>query len=110
HPSGSLRSEPVVVPPRERRPGDLPTGYLILNQTAGLDDMQLRVFKLPITDSHAPPVALDPPPRLRGWTWFRPFQDGEKLVCLSDAGRLGLFGIAQAGNRDQALFPLLLPG
>ncbi len=29
---------------------------------------------------------------------------------LSDAGMLGLFGIRQAGNQDQALFPLLQPG
>ncbi len=31
------------------------------------------------------------------------------MVVLSDAGILGLFGIRQLGNRDQALFPLLNP-
>jgi outer membrane protein assembly factor BamB len=107
HPSGSLRSEPVVVPPAEN---DAAPGYLILNQASGLDAMHLRVFELPLQDGHAAPLTLDPPARLAGWTWFEPSQDGEKLAVLSDAGMLGLFGIRQLGNRDQALFPLLQPG
>jgi outer membrane protein assembly factor BamB len=106
HPSGSLRSEPIIVPPG----GQGEPGYLILNQRSGLDAMRLRVFELPLTDRHAAPVTLTPEPRIAGWTWFEPYQDSEKLVVLSDAGVLGLFGIRQPGNRDQALFPLLQPG
>ncbi len=106
HPSGSLRSEPVLVPPE----GDTAPGYLILNQASGLDAMQLRVFELPLQDRHAAPLTLKPPPRLTGWTWFEPHQDGEKLAVLSDAGILGLFGIKQLGNQDQPLFPFLQPG
>jgi outer membrane protein assembly factor BamB len=106
HPSGSLRGEPVIIPAA----GDTAPGYLILNQTSGLDAMQLRVFELPLQDRHAPPLDLKPPPRFPGWTWFEPKQDGEKLAVLSDAGNLGLFGIRQPGNGDPALFPLLQPG
>jgi outer membrane protein assembly factor BamB len=106
HPSGSVRSSPMVLAPeREGAPG-----YLVLNQTHGLDAMRLRVFELPLQDSHAAPLALDPPPEIAGWTWFEPKQDGEKAAVLSDAGILGLFGIRQPGNRDPALFPLLQPG
>jgi outer membrane protein assembly factor BamB len=106
HRSGSLRSEPIVIPPE----GGGAPGFLILNQTGGLDAMRLRVFELPLEDRHAAPLALDPPAEIHGWTWFEPYQDGEKMVVLSDAGILGLFGIRQAGNKDNALFPLLKPG
>ncbi|HEY7311853.1 MAG TPA: PQQ-binding-like beta-propeller repeat protein [Gemmataceae bacterium] len=121
HPSGSLRSEPIVVPPERREAAggeaagvpveDSETpGFLILNQASGLDAMSLRVFQLPLRDRHAAPLDLNPPARLNGWTWFEPYHDSEKVVVLSDAGILGLFGIKQVGNRDQALFPLLKPG
>jgi hypothetical protein len=50
---------------------------------------------------------LTPPAGFEGWIWFRPKQDAEKLALMSDTGVLGLFGIRQARNRDQALFPLL---
>ncbi|MHB1423629.1 MAG: PQQ-binding-like beta-propeller repeat protein [Gemmataceae bacterium] len=106
HPSGSLRSEPILVPPE----GDSTPGYLILNQADGLDAMQLRVFELPLRDRHAAPWPLKPPARLSsGWSWFEPKEDSEKLTILSDAGILGLFGIKQKGNMDQPLFPLLHP-
>jgi outer membrane protein assembly factor BamB len=121
HPSGSLRSAPIVIPPERRdaaaaeAAGNLPEGeevpgYLILNQASGLDAMRLRVFQLPLRDRHAAPLDLKQPAELKGWTWFEPYHDGEKLAVLSDAGKLGLFGIRQPGNLDQALFPLLKPG
>jgi outer membrane protein assembly factor BamB len=112
HPSGSLRGEPLVIPPGPIAPGDnvpLTPGLLILNQTDGLDAMHLRVFELPVKDRESAPVPLAPEPRVRGWTWFPPHSDGEKLAMLSDEGYLGLFGIRQARNHDPALFPLL-PG
>jgi outer membrane protein assembly factor BamB len=121
HPSGSLRSEPIIIPPERRDPirgepaGGLAQnmetpGYLILNQASGLDAMRLSVFELPLRDRHAAPLDLNPPAQLNGWTWFEPFHDGEKMAVLSDAGVLGLFGIRQVGNSDQALFPLLKAG
>jgi outer membrane protein assembly factor BamB len=112
HPAGSLRSSPLLIsPPPEALVGDdsVP-GFLVLNQARGLDAIQLKVYELPLTDAHQAPKTLDPDPRLDGWTWFRPYHDGEKVAVLSDAGLLGLFGIRQAKNKDQALFPLLKPG
>jgi outer membrane protein assembly factor BamB len=102
HPSGSLRGEPLVVPPEGPDPG-----YLILNQTLGLDEMQLRVYPLPLKDPEAAPVSFAPDkePRVRGWTWFPPYRDEEKIALLSDEGMLGIFGIKQLHNVDPALFP-----
>jgi outer membrane protein assembly factor BamB len=105
HPSGSLRSEPMLInriDPLQRQV----TGqdYLILSQTDGLDHMKLRVFGLPIEGSDSPPL-LQPDPRVRGWSWFRPYFDSEKLAFVTDAGVFGLFGINQVGNVDRAIFP-----
>ena len=44
-PAGSLRSEPLIVTPEN--PARANGGYLILNQTAGVDETVLRVFALP---------------------------------------------------------------
>ena len=106
HAAGSLRGEPLIVGGDEERAGKTPA-YLLLSLAGDLDTTVLRLFELPATggDSHA--VAMKNQPRIRGWTWATPYQDGEKLVCLSDAARLGLFGIVQPGNRDAPLFPLV---
>jgi hypothetical protein len=92
--------------------GEAPS-YLILNQKSegrrSLHAVRLRVFDLPLRDRHAADRSLKSPVELDGWTWFPPACDPEKVVMLSDTGMLGLFGIKQANNRDQALFPLL-PG
>jgi outer membrane protein assembly factor BamB len=103
HPAGSLRGPPILVTPENA------DGYLILNQTAGVDETLLRVYKLPIGDRRPTPLKLDAEPRLRGWTWFTAHADDEKVAAVTDAGRLGLFGIKQSKNSDGPLFPLL-PG
>jgi hypothetical protein len=105
HPGGSLRGSPVILAPE----GDLVPGFLLLEQTNGLRAVQLRVFDLPIRDRHAKARALEKV-ELEGWTWFPPYHDSEKVVMLGDTGILGLFGIKQASNRDQALFPVLPEG
>ncbi len=106
HPAGSLRSEPVIVAPQTAgRPNQ--GGYLILNQTAGVDETLLRVYALPVGDRLAAPPTSKHEPRLRGWTWFAPHADDEKVAVVTDAGRLGLFGVKQAENADSDLFPLL---
>jgi hypothetical protein len=106
HPAGSLLSEPLLVaPPVAGRASA--GGYLILNQSAGVDETLLRVYPLPIADRLAAPLALKHEPRLRGWTWFTPHADDEKVAVVTDAGRLGLFGIKQPENADPDLFPLL---
>jgi hypothetical protein len=106
HPAGSLRSEPLIVAPQVVGRANQ-GGYLILNQTAGVDETLLRVYPLPIGDRLAAPLTLKHEPRLRGWTWFAPYADDEKVALVTDAGRLGLFGVKQAENADPDLFPLL---
>jgi outer membrane protein assembly factor BamB len=110
HPSGSLRSEPLLIPPVVLGGVEIEIGYLVLNQAEGLDAIRLRVFDLPLKGRDQGPRPLNPEPRLAGWTWFRPSLDAEKVVALSDRGVLGLFGIRQPKNIDQPLFPLVGSG
>jgi hypothetical protein len=108
HPAGSLRGEPIIVSRSDptARNGPTPDNYLVLSQADGLDHMKLRVFSLPIESSDASPI-LQPEPRIRGWSWFQPYYDREKLAFVTDAGNLGLFGVNQVKNVDPALFPML---
>jgi hypothetical protein len=112
HPSGSLRSEPIIINRVDPYARDVASqaaspSYLILNQADGLDHMKLRVFSLPIDNPDTPPI-LQPEPRIGGWAWFQPYYDTEKLAFVTDAGTLGLFGIRQVRNVDPPLFPELL--
>lgn len=108
HPSGSLRSAPIVISRQEQRkiydldPAAWPD-YLVLNQSEDLDSTRLRVFALPVQGTAAPPV-LAREPLVQGWTWFPPYHDSEKLVQVTDAGVLGLIGIRQVRNEDKDLF------
>ena len=104
HPAGSVRGEPLILTP------DPVVGesWLVLNQTHGLDETEMHVYRLPLQDKDQPPEKLDPPPAVPGWTWFPPAHDGEKVAMLGDTGVLGLFGIRQSRNlNDPPLFPLL---
>jgi hypothetical protein len=106
HSAGSLRGEPLVI-------GDNVAGmasYLLLTQASGADETTLNPYELPIKDRHQVPVTMELQPRIEGWTWFSPFADSEKIVCLSDAARLGLFGIRQVRNPDDPLLFPLVPG
>ncbi len=118
HDDGLLRGEPMLLPSED---DPAVPGYLVLSQAHGLDGTLLRTFRLLPPDPNAAPgskesrLRIDPAPipdrRLRGWPWFPPFRDPEKLVTVTDAGMLGLFGIVQAHNKDDALFPLVrVPG
>ncbi len=106
HPAGSLRGEPIILPALDEET----PGRLILNQATGLDGVRLRVFDLPIIDGRAAERVFSPPATLAGWTWFNPYHDPEKIILISDAGRLGLFGTRQPFNRDEPLFSLLPEG
>src|SRR5262249_17488740 len=47
-------------------------------------------------------------PRIRGWSWFQPYHDYEKIALATDMGVLGVYGIRQIGNpEDPPLFQLL---
>ena len=50
------------------------------------------------------PGGIEGPPRVRGWSWFPPYQDGEKGPP-DRRGRPGAVGICQAHHRDPALYP-----
>ncbi|MBL8798877.1 MAG: PQQ-binding-like beta-propeller repeat protein [Planctomycetia bacterium] len=108
HPSGSLRSPPIVVAgdePNPEKPNPTPR-YLVLCQTAGLNRMKLRAWQLGDTwENFSEKPVLEQ--ELRGWSSFEPYTDSEKILLATDAGLLGLFGINQKNNRDPALFPLL---
>jgi outer membrane protein assembly factor BamB len=121
HPSGSLRSAPVVVsepvlkrgfsgslrdPARQAAKQDGSPGYLVLVQSDSLDTTLLRVYRVPIRQPEQKPLADGPPPLL-GWSWSQPFSDSEKLALTTDAGLLTVFGIRQPGNHDPSLFPLV---
>src|SRR5262249_28400286 len=101
HASGWLRGEPVVVPP----PGDEAPALLVLAQADGLAAVKLRAFALPVSDPDARPLGAEP--KLRGWSWLPPGQDGELAGLATDAGVLGLLGLGQPGNRDPVLSPWL---
>src|SRR5262249_44331526 len=104
HPSASLRSEPILAA------WDNPTGpqgYLILPRAQGLDAVELQTYRLPLLDSNARPLTMEPAPRTRGWTWFPPYHDPEKLALATDAGVFDLFGIGQLRNQDAPLFRVL---
>lgn len=107
HSSGTLRSPPILVGGFEAAEKDPNASgearYLVLSQSAGLEAMKLRAFSLPI-EGTAPISALQPEPRIRGWSWFPPFSDEEKVVLATDAGVLGLFGIQQHGNDDTPIY------
>ena len=103
HPAGTLRGIPAFSNPEPDSPGPK---YLVLGQADSLQQMKLRAFSLPATADGKPdsaPAAKDL--LLNGWSSFAPACDGEKLAVVTDRGEFGLFGLALAGNRDDALFP-----
>ncbi len=111
HAAGSLRSEPLILSAPDAQGAD--ADWLVLNQAEGLHNTRLNAYRLtptsavPITDREEPAEKLGLK-GLSGWTWFPPYHDGEKMVMLSDAGVLSIFGIRQARNpRDPLLFPML---
>jgi outer membrane protein assembly factor BamB len=107
HAPGTLRSEPILVggfDTLENNPNaSADARLLVLSQADGLGATRLRAFNLPV-EGAAPVSALQPEPRIRGWSWFQPKCDGEKIALATDAGMLGLFGLQQKGNEDKPLF------
>ncbi|MBA4067242.1 MAG: hypothetical protein C0501_26750 [Isosphaera sp.] len=114
HPSGTLRTPPVLVGPA----GDAPAErWMVLSQADGPTTTKVRAFLLPAVepppaDGKAPPETPAVPavePAVPGWVWFPPATDGEWLAVVTDAGQLRLFGVNQPGNFDKALFPVPAP-
>src|SRR5262249_17944993 len=100
HASGAIRSEPIIASWADlpiKQESDLVTRprFLVLSQTEGLNTMKLRAFRLPLEGLHTAPKEET---RVSGWTWFSPHDDPEKIVLVTDAGVVGLFGINQPNN------------
>lgn len=109
HPSGAIRQEPIIIrrDTLPRSPGNPAAhDYLVLTQTDGLGHLRLRVFSLPTEGQEIAPLTQSEP-RVRGWSWFQPYHDSEKIAFVTDAGELGLFGVNQLNNHDKPLFPEL---
>lgn len=107
HPSGSLRSEPIIASWTEREAGQkAQLGFLFLTLADELDSMQLRAYALPVENPRAEQIPMNPKPQMNGWAWFAPHQDAEKIAIISDEGRFGLYGIRQKRTDDNPLFPL----
>ncbi|HEY8503423.1 MAG TPA: hypothetical protein VIL46_02500, partial [Gemmataceae bacterium] len=106
HPPRSLRGEPVLLPPEVTGTG---AAHLILSQFEGNDSVRLRAFALPEPGAGGGELTPAAEAELPGWNWFTPYHDTEKLAVATDRGAFGLFGIAQPGNADPVLFPML-PG
>jgi serine/threonine protein kinase/outer membrane protein assembly factor BamB len=97
HASGSLRSEPLVIPP-----------YLILAEGTGLDAMRVRAFAIGesgFAGVRAPALAEQ---SLAGWSWFPPCSTPDRVALVTDRGALGLFGV-NLDNREEAIYPLIEP-
>lgn len=95
HPSGSIRSAPLVV-------GD----YLVLSESTDWEHAKLRAFGLGpggFADPEAKPlVELG----VRGWSWFPPQATAEQIVFATDQGALSLFGL-NLDNRREAIYRLI---
>ena len=101
YPAGTLRAEPVLTNTDSDAPGPR---YLVLNQADGLNEMKLRAFPFPPAESPQVPGSTAVEIPLRGWSWFPPYCDSEKMAIVTDRGEFGLFGINQERNSDNALF------
>lgn len=109
HPNGTLRTIPMIL----GQPGDDPSPrYLVLSQADGSRTMKLRALPLPPTPVLAPdappvlePLAVMVDLALKGWSWFPPVSDNERLTVVTDRNEFRIFGINQPGNMDPALFP-----
>jgi outer membrane protein assembly factor BamB len=111
HRSGSLRGEPIIAgwTERDQNGQKVHQGYLFMNFTEDLNSMRLRAYPLPIEDPRGEPLPMNPEPRVQGWIWFKAHQDAEKIIQVTDDGKLALVGVQQRRTADNPLFLLVLP-
>ncbi len=114
HPSGTLRTSPVLIGPAGYTTGER---WMVLAQANGPTATKIRAFQLPVIATA--PIDGTPPAEFAaaaaaelpvpGWVWFPPVTDGERLAMVTDTGHFRLFGVNQPGNFDRALFLLPTP-
>jgi hypothetical protein len=111
HPTGTLRTPPFLLGPGGDGPAER---WLMLSQADGPNSMKIRAYRVPPIETAAadakPPAETSVAPEaelpLRGWAWFPPVTDGERLSVVSDVGQLRIFEVKQTGNFDKTLFAL----
>ncbi|NLF72588.1 MAG: protein kinase [Candidatus Anammoximicrobium sp.] len=96
HPSGALRSEPLIV-----------GQYLILTEASDLEHTKVRAFQLQspygfLNPRSGPLAELT----LRGWSWFTPPATPDRITVVTDEGDLGVCGV-NLDNRHEALYLLI---
>jgi len=110
HPSGSLRSPPVVLPlsrgevidPNQAGPSQ---ALLLLCQDDGQGGTALLSYGLPIAHPPGSPTRLGD--KLPGRVWYPPLCNPEDFSLVTDAGTFAVYGLRQRDNRDSAVFPML---
>jgi len=96
HTAGSLLAPPLLI-------GDV----LLLLESAELQMMRVRAFRLPTTDSGLQTLAEY---NVQGWATQPPYFDGEILAFITDRQLLALFAVRRgSGSRDREVFPLVKP-
>jgi outer membrane protein assembly factor BamB len=110
HGGGALRGELVVIG-GEDVGGTRSPSYLILGQNYGLEQMQIRTFRLalgskpPMTElKNAKNADQNELAVIDGWSWFAPLCDNEGGAIVTDTGTLALFGFGQPGGQDAPVY------
>lgn len=95
HAHGSVRSSPVVL-----------DRYLVLPEARSLDEMSLACYVL--DRAGRAPLRVLPKKREKiiGWSWFAPDLWPDRMLLVTDAGDVGLFGF-NLDNPREAVFRLI---
>lgn len=113
HPPGTLRGPPLLFSASfdPGKQGSLPSGVLVLTQAETLNRVRLREVAIPFPPARTPPLAetagtscLPDAQQPRGWSWTGPYPQGDRLVLVTDAGHLSVYGVRKAGSRDGPLY------
>jgi outer membrane protein assembly factor BamB len=92
HTVGGLRAAPIIT-----------SSTLVIAEASSLGGMVIKSFAL--SDEGDKAAETPDKYRIRGWSWFQPYFDGDTVAYLTDRGSLALFGLKR-GTSDKALFTL----
>ena len=111
HPGGAIRTPPVILGPEGTQEAER---WMIISQSDGSNSMKLRAYPVmkiepPAADAK-PPAEVPATPTaeltLKGWAWYPPATDGERLAVVGDSGQFRLFEVRQPGTTDRGAFPV----
>lgn len=95
HAHGLVRSSPVVV-----------DRYLVLPEARSLDEMVLACYVLDLEGRAPLRVLPRKRERITGWSWFAPNMWPDRMLLVTDAGDVGLFGF-NLDNPREAVFRVI---